>query len=53
MHHFSTKLGKPQIPKGHQVARQKTKTSDKAKLPKRNLAAKYYGIQPPSWPDSQ
>ena len=47
---YSTKLGKPQIPKSHQPTRQKTKTS---KLPQRNLAAKYYGIQPPSWPDSK
>ena len=50
--HFSAKLGKPRMPKGHQVSHQKTKIPNKAKVPKRNLAAKYYGIQPPSWPDS-
>ena len=51
-HSFSTKLGKPKMPKGHQVARQKAKTSNKSKLPQRNLAAKYFGVQPQSWPDS-
>ena len=53
VHCFSAKLGKPQMPKGHQAGKQKTKTSDRSKLPQRNLAAKYYGIQPQSWPDSQ